>query len=63
MRERGLVQYVREAEVVNWTGLLIDSTYAPQSPTAKNGVPFRLFSCFRFFEAPKNGASILPNAV
>jgi hypothetical protein len=63
LRERGLVQYVREVEVVNWTGLLINSTYAPQSPTAKNGVPFRLFSLFSFFGAPKNGASILPNAV
>jgi hypothetical protein len=31
LRERGLVQYVREAEVVNWTGLLTNSTYAPQN--------------------------------
>ncbi len=57
------VQYVWEAEVVNWTGLLINSTYAPQSPTAKNGVLSRLFSLFRFYGAPKNGVSISPNAV
>jgi hypothetical protein len=31
--------------------------------TAKNGAPFPLFSLFRFREAPKNGASILPNAM
>ena len=38
----------------------------PPSPalgTAKNGVPFRLFSLFSFFGAPKNGASLPPNAV
>jgi hypothetical protein len=30
--------------------------------TAKNGVLSRLFSFFRLYETPKNGASILPNA-
>ena len=34
----------------------------PQSLTAKNGVLFRLFFFFCFYVAPKNGASILPNA-
>jgi hypothetical protein len=32
-------------------------------PTAKNGALFRFFSRLRFCGAPKNGASILPNAV
>ena len=36
----GLVQYVWEAEVVNWTGLLTNSTHS----TAKNGAPSPLFS-------------------
>jgi len=38
----------------------------PPSPalgTAKNGVPFRLFSLFSFYGMPKNGASISPNAM
>jgi hypothetical protein len=34
----------------------------PAFGTAKNGVFFSLFSRFRFFGAPKNGASILPNS-
>jgi hypothetical protein len=45
--------------VINWTGLLTNSTRS----TAKNGVFFSRFSRLRFREAPKNGASILPNAV
>jgi len=32
-------------------------------PTAKNGASSTLFSFFRFYETPKNGASISPNAV
>jgi hypothetical protein len=63
LRERGLAQYVWEAEVVNWTSLLTNPTYALQSPTAKNGVLSRLFSRLRLCGAPKNGVSILPNAV
>jgi hypothetical protein len=45
LRQRGLVQYVGETETVNWSSLLINSTYAPPSPalgTAKNGAPFPL---------------------
>jgi hypothetical protein len=44
---------------------LTESTYAPDQAlgTAKNGVLFSLFSLFSFFGAPKNGVSILPNAV
>jgi len=41
-------------------------THNPTSPmlgTAKNGVLFRLSLFFRFCEAPKNGASLPPNAV
>jgi hypothetical protein len=57
----GLAQYVRETEVVNWARPADNPT--PQSPTAKNGALLRLFSCFRFCGVPKNGTSILPNAV
>ena len=63
LRERGLVQYVREAEVVSWAGPPCRQTDPTKPPTAKNGVLFRLFSRFRFRGAPKNGASISPNAV
>jgi hypothetical protein len=30
LRQRGLVQYVGEVEVVNWAGLMINSIYAPK---------------------------------
>jgi len=62
LRERGLAQYVREAEVVNWTGPPCRQTDPTKPPTAKNGVPFRLFSRLRFREMPKNGVSSSPNA-
>ncbi len=62
LRERGLVQYVREAEVVNWTGPPCRQTDPTKLPTAKNGVLFRLFSRLRLRGAPKNDVSILPNS-
>jgi hypothetical protein len=61
LRERGLAQYVREAEVASWTGLLTNPP-PTKPPTAKNGALLRLFSRLRFRETPKNDVSILPNA-
>ena len=54
---------VGEAESVNWTGLLTNPTPTPtKPPTAKNSVDFRYLFPYRFYGAPKNGVSILPNA-
>ncbi len=63
LRERGLAQYVREAEVVNWTGPICRQTDPTKPPTAKNGALLRLFSRLRLRETPKNGVSLPPNAV
>jgi len=68
--QRGGIRYARgadpgEAETVNWTGLLTNSTYAPK-PGARHCEEWRsfpLFSFFRFYETPKNGVSISLNAV
>jgi hypothetical protein len=53
LRERGLAQYVREAEVVNWRDLL--TTTRHYRPAQLRG---RYFPPFSYFcEAPKNGVS------
>ena len=48
LRERGLVQYVKEAEVVNWTGPPCWQSDPTKPPTAKNGALFRFFLVFAF---------------
>jgi hypothetical protein len=60
LRQRGHVQYVWEAEVANWTGLLTNPP--PTKPLSEEWRSFSLFSRLRFRETPKNGASILPNS-
>ena len=50
-----------EAETVNWTGLL---TTRPHEAQLRRTAYFPVFfSFFCFYVAPKNGVSILPNAM
>jgi len=60
LRERGLAQYVWEAEVVNWTGPPCRQTDPTKPPTAKNGVLFPLFSLFRLRETPRMASRFYP---
>jgi hypothetical protein len=62
LRERGLVQYVREAEVVNWTAPLCRQTRPYKTANCEEWRTSPPFSRLRFRETPKNGASILPNS-
>jgi hypothetical protein len=60
LRERGLVQYVREAVVVNWTGSPCRQTDPTKPPTAKNGVLFRLFLVFAFARRRRMAPRLYP---
>jgi hypothetical protein len=60
LRDKGLVQYVKEAEAVNWTGPPCRQTRR-QTANCEEWRSFSLLSRLRLRGAPKNGVSPPPN--